>query len=103
MAVSADVFVGKLTKDFGVEKGFKGQLTLPQGENIYIFVGYDGYMKGYLKESVGKDVVLVGNLRYPGMDARQHSGSNGQSKRRRDDSQKRSSNERSRVEVHPNR
>lgn len=72
MTVAADVFAGKVTKDYNVEKGFKGQLTLSDGKNIFLYTGYDGYIKDMLVEAAKekKDVVLVGNLRYPQRDAK---------------------------------
>ncbi len=70
MTLGADVFVGKLVKEFRAETGFKGQLTLPDGENIYVLVKYNGKTTDFLKESVGKTVVLMGDLRFPGIDAK---------------------------------
>lgn len=62
--ISSDVFVGVLTKSFNVEKGFKGLLELPDKQIIGITVGYDGKLSKGLSESVGKTVLLVGDLSF---------------------------------------
>lgn len=70
MSLGTDVFTGKISKSFAVETGFKGQLTLPDGDNIFLLNKYNGKTTDYLKENVGKIVVLMGDLHFPGMDAK---------------------------------
>lgn len=64
-SINGDVFVGEIIKKFQVDKGFKGMLKLTDDQLIGIQVDYDGKMKEYLNESVGKSVILVGCLKYP--------------------------------------
>lgn len=70
MSIGADVFIGKITKDFNSEKGFKGQLTMSDGASIFIMTRWEGKTKEFLKENVGKTVALMGDLRFPGRDAK---------------------------------
>lgn len=61
-SIHGDVFTGTLIKSFEAEKGFKGVMELPDEQKIGVLVDYDGKMKEYLAENIGKKVVLVGNL-----------------------------------------
>jgi single-strand DNA-binding protein len=60
-----EMLVGKITKGYKVETGFKGHLTLPDGQLIYLNCPFAGKTAKYLEESVGKTVQLIGNLRVP--------------------------------------
>ncbi len=66
--VNGDVFAGKITKAFPVDKGFKGLLQLDENQAIGVQVSYDGKLKEKLAESVGENVILVGSLSFPGKD-----------------------------------
>ncbi len=66
--VNGDVFVGKIVKSFPVDKGFKGLLQVDEKISIGIQVSYDGKLKEFLGESVGKTVTLVGSLSFPNQD-----------------------------------
>lgn len=67
-SIHGDVFAGKLVKSFSVKKGFKGMLQLDDKLTIGVSYPYDGKLKEALSESVGKQIILVGDLAYPGKD-----------------------------------
>ncbi|HHU76559.1 MAG TPA: single-stranded DNA-binding protein [Firmicutes bacterium] len=58
------VLGGKITKVFTVKTGVKAQMELPDGANIFIQVSWDGATADRIKESEGKNIVLVGTLRF---------------------------------------
>ncbi len=63
--VNADVFVGALVKSYNVEKGFKGLLEMSDKQQLGVSLGYDGKLKEYLVNNMGKTVILVGSLSFP--------------------------------------
>lgn len=65
MNINGDVFVGVLTRSYEVDKGFKGLLKLPDEQVIGVAINYDGKLKEYLTNMIGKTVLLVGNLSFP--------------------------------------
>jgi single-strand DNA-binding protein len=67
--MQADVFIGKISKDFNVKPGFKGELQLAD-KIIYIACGFDGKTTDFLKQSLGKTVALIGDLRFPQKDSK---------------------------------
>lgn len=69
MSMQADVFIGKISKDFNVKPGFKGELQLAD-KIIYIACGFDGKTTDFLKQSLGKTVALIGDLRFPQKDSK---------------------------------
>lgn len=68
--LNGDVFAGKVTKNFGAEKGFKGQLDLADGGHIFLLVKYNGKVATSLIEAVEQTVILEGDLRFPDKEAK---------------------------------
>lgn len=63
--INGDVFVGKIIKSFPVDKGFKGMLKVDEDLSVGLQLIYDGKLKDFLTENVGKTVTLIGSLTFP--------------------------------------